>query len=201
MLSAPSLHSSRPTHPTTEAARQTASDFMHNNYLVSDSQLSQSPSSSLITPPTMPFGSMTAVIPDASIPTVPLEAIYTLQQASADMLSALVRKGAVDREKQLLVAVGTLRTCLDVFFVPHMETWQADAVVVGRITAAADSVEGDASRRAPTQATGPPRKPRNVLQEYMLTRQPEHLLVRGIQMGRPRLELIQHETPYDDKSQ
>jgi hypothetical protein len=40
-------------------------------------------------------------------PAVPVEAIGTLQQASSDMLQALVRKDAVDRKRQLMVAVGT----------------------------------------------------------------------------------------------
>ena len=56
----------------------------------------------------------------------PLEAIETLTQVSADLLLALVRKGADDRERQLQVAVGTLRTCLDVDFIPHMDAWKAD---------------------------------------------------------------------------
>lgn len=62
-----------------------------------------------------------------SCPPWPLEAIETLTQVSADLLLALVRKGADDRERQLQVAVGTLRTCLDVDFIPHMEAWRADA--------------------------------------------------------------------------
>jgi hypothetical protein len=60
-------------------------------------------------------------------PAFPVEAIGTLQQASADMLQALVRKDAVDREKQLMVAVGTMRTCLDIHFIPHLEAWRHEA--------------------------------------------------------------------------
>ena len=58
---------------------------------------------------------------------VPVEAIGTLQQASSDMLQALVRKDAVDREKQLMVAVGTMRTCLDIHFIPYLEVWRNEA--------------------------------------------------------------------------
>jgi hypothetical protein len=57
-------------------------------------------------------------------PAIPVEAIGTLQQASSDMLQALVRKDAVDREKQLMVAVGTMRTCLDIHFIPYLEIWR-----------------------------------------------------------------------------
>ena len=60
-------------------------------------------------------------------PPIPVEAIETLQQASADMLHALVRKEAVDREKQLMVAVGTMRTCLDIHFIPYLELWRDEA--------------------------------------------------------------------------
>jgi hypothetical protein len=60
-------------------------------------------------------------------PAIPVEAIGTLQQASADMLQALVRKDAVDREKQLMVAVGTMRTCLDIHFIPYLEVWRDEA--------------------------------------------------------------------------
>jgi hypothetical protein len=65
--------------------------------------------------------------PDIAVPGIPLEAIETLQQASSDMLLALVRKDAIDREKQLMVAVGTIRTCLEIEFAPHMELWREDA--------------------------------------------------------------------------
>jgi hypothetical protein len=70
-----------------------------------------------------------------SCPPWPLEAIETLTQVSADLLLALVRKGADDRERQLQVAVGTLRTCLDVDFIPHMDAWKADAEAKTRQTA------------------------------------------------------------------
>jgi hypothetical protein len=60
-------------------------------------------------------------------PAIPVEAIGTLQQASADMLQALVRKDAVDREKRLMAAVGTMRTCLDVHFIPYLEVWRDEA--------------------------------------------------------------------------
>jgi len=63
----------------------------------------------------------------STCPPWPLEAIQTLTQVSADLLLALVRKGADDRERRLQVAVGTLRTCLDVDFIPHMDAWKADA--------------------------------------------------------------------------
>jgi len=56
-------------------------------------------------------------------PSLPIDAINTLQEATSDMLEALIRKDA-DREKQMLVAVGTMRTCLDIHFLPHMEAWK-----------------------------------------------------------------------------
>lgn len=65
--------------------------------------------------------------PDIDVPRIPLEAIKTLQQASSDMLKALINKDAADREKQLVVAVGTIRTCLEIEFAPHMEIWKEDA--------------------------------------------------------------------------
>jgi hypothetical protein len=57
------------------------------------------------------------------VPAFPVEAIKILQQASTDMLRLLVKKNAPDRERQLQVAVGTMRTCLEVEFVPHIEAW------------------------------------------------------------------------------
>ena len=43
------------------------------------------------------------------------------------MLKALIKKDAIDREKQLMVAVGTIRTCLEIEFAPHIEIWKEDA--------------------------------------------------------------------------
>ena len=63
----------------------------------------------------------------STCPPWPFEGIETLKQVSADLSLALVRKGADDRERQLQVAVGTLRTCLDVDFIPHIDAWKADA--------------------------------------------------------------------------
>jgi hypothetical protein len=91
-------------------ARATAGDFMAG-YLANENTLTPANTSSS----------------RQSCPPWPLEAIETLTQVSADLLLALVRKGADDRERQLQVAVGTLRTCLDVDFIPHMEAWKADA--------------------------------------------------------------------------
>jgi hypothetical protein len=64
--------------------------------------------------------------PLPAVPAIPIEGIETLQQASSDMLQALVKKDAVDRERRLMVAVGTMRTCLEIDFVPHMEVWRED---------------------------------------------------------------------------
>jgi len=61
-----------------------------------------------------------------AVPLIPVEGIETLQQASSDMIQALVRRDAADREKQLMVAVGTMRTCLEIQFAPHMELWRED---------------------------------------------------------------------------
>jgi hypothetical protein len=64
--------------------------------------------------------------PLPAVPAIPIEGIETLQQASSDMLQALVKKDAVDRERKLMVAVGTMRTCLEIDFVPHMDVWRED---------------------------------------------------------------------------
>jgi hypothetical protein len=64
---------------------------------------------------------------DIAVPGIPLVAIETLQQASSAMLEALIKKDAIDREKQLMVAVGTIWTCLEIEFAPHMEIWREDA--------------------------------------------------------------------------
>jgi hypothetical protein len=61
-----------------------------------------------------------------AVPAIPVEGIETLQQASSDMIQTLVRRDAVDKEKQLMVAVGTMRTCLEIHFAPHMEAWRDD---------------------------------------------------------------------------
>ena len=63
----------------------------------------------------------------SACPPWPIEGIETIQQVAKDLLLALVRKGAADREKQFQVAVGTLRTCLNVEFLPHIDAWKADA--------------------------------------------------------------------------
>jgi hypothetical protein len=63
------------------------------------------------------------------VPPIPLDAIATIQKTSTDLLMALVKKDALDREHQLMVGVGTIRTCLDIHFMPHMEVWKEDATV------------------------------------------------------------------------
>jgi len=69
--------------------------------------------------------------PSSRIPTIPLEAIATLRDVSADMLKALVERDAGDWEKQLMVAVGTIRACLDIHFTPHMDLWMKDKLETG----------------------------------------------------------------------
>jgi hypothetical protein len=59
-------------------------------------------------------------------PCISSDAIETVQRVSADLIKGLVDKGAVDRERRLLVAVGTLRTCLDVEFTPRLVSWKKD---------------------------------------------------------------------------
>jgi len=93
-------------------------------------------------------------------PAVPVEAIETLQQASADMLQALVRKDAVDREKQLRVAVGTMRTCLDIEFIPYLDAWKEEAKSI-RITSEVSSVRRT-SKKLTIGTSGPPRKSRDI---------------------------------------
>jgi hypothetical protein len=60
-----------------------------------------------------------------AIPPFPIDAIAILQEASTKLLDLLVQKNAPDRERQLQVAVGTIRTCLEVDFVPHIGAWSA----------------------------------------------------------------------------
>lgn len=94
--------------PTSQTSRLMSGDWANN-----------SPMDDLLTTPYQ-FGPRVT-------PAIPVEAIGTLQQASSDMLQALVRKDAVDREKQLMVAVGTMRTCLDIHFIPYLEVWGNEA--------------------------------------------------------------------------
>jgi len=89
-------------------------------------------------------------------PAIPVEAIGTLQQASADMLQALVRKDAVDREKQLMVAVGTMRTCLDIHFVPYLEVWRDEAKGDQKGSQVLSFKGKD--KQLPIITSGPPRK-------------------------------------------
>lgn len=92
-------------------------------------------------------------------PPLPLEAIETLMQVSSDLLLALVRKGATDRERQLQVAVGTLRTCLDVDFTPHMDAWRAAVKAAGEsqsttpLSAVLESMKPHLSIAIPAQSS------------------------------------------------
>lgn len=90
------------------------------------------------------------------IPVIPVDAIGTLQQASADMLQALVRKDAADRERKLLIAVGTMRTCLDIEFIPYLDAWKEETKSI-RIASEVSSSKGT-SKRLPMGTSGPPRK-------------------------------------------
>jgi hypothetical protein len=74
----------------------------------------------LVTPTTPSFSGDT-------VPPFPVDGVAILQQAATDMLKLLVEKTAPERERQLQVAVGTIRTCLEVDFVPHLEAWQASS--------------------------------------------------------------------------
>lgn len=62
--------------------------------------------------------------PTNQYPPLSLEAIGIMQETSADILRALVNRGSSDREKHLMVAVGTMRTCLDIHFAPYLEIWK-----------------------------------------------------------------------------
>lgn len=110
-----------PTPITAKPARATAGDFMAEcaaNGIILDVTPSTSTSYPHSTSSSPPPTSA------ATTPPVPVDAIAILQQASAAMLKALVKKDAPNRENQLLVAVGTLRTCLDVHFLPHVDAWK-----------------------------------------------------------------------------
>jgi hypothetical protein len=62
---------------------------------------------------------------EPTVPPVPIDAIVTLQAVSADLFMAL-GKGS-DNETQLFAAAGKMSACLQAHFVPHMDTWRADA--------------------------------------------------------------------------
>jgi len=97
------------------AARRTASEYMN--------ELSATDVASNTSTPPHVIDSPQSFLEDyfkpksvLAVPQIPLQAIEKLHQASFDMLKALIKKDAVDREKQLMVAVGTFRTCLEVEF-------------------------------------------------------------------------------------
>ena len=144
--------------PSTKPARQTAVDFRNTDLSTSDTSSPQALSSSFIGLPTMSSDLMKISDTSGSRPTIPLEAIGTLQQASADMLNALVNKAAVDREKQLLVAVGTLRTCLDVDFVPYMDMWKRDLLVTKAPLMTMSPTVGKIRSQSSVDTSGPPGK-------------------------------------------
>ena len=88
-------------------------------------------------------------------PPLSLEAIGIMLETSADILRALVNRGSSDREKHLMVAVGTMRTCLDIHFAPFLEIWkqgwkQANVVQTERLGEAA----GAASTTTPPHPLG-----------------------------------------------
>jgi hypothetical protein len=93
---------------------------------------------------------------DAVVPAVPLDAIATMQQASGDMLKALVKRDAADREKQLLIAVGTMRTCLDIHFVPYMEIWREAAKAASENTLNTSTAMDDEVKGSPITSGRPP---------------------------------------------
>jgi hypothetical protein len=99
-------------HPHLETHPSTSSRLTAHNAMTENPMGNASPSSAPFARP--------------AVPAVPIEGIETLQQASSDMIQALVRRDAADREKQLMVAVGTMRTCLEIHFAPHMEVWRED---------------------------------------------------------------------------
>ena len=110
-----------------------------------------------------------------AVPPIPIEGIETLQQASSDMIQALVRRDAVDREKQLMVAVGTMRTCLEIHFAPHMEVWREDI----RAPVLQDDQSG-----AGLMISGPSCKFGPILKGAAADHQMEHLPVQDEPTGR-----------------
>jgi predicted component of type VI protein secretion system len=148
----------RSAHSTVISTRTPAGGLSHNTSLKFDTASSSSPSSSshhALTSATL-GDDMVITRSTSAIPHIPLDAVGTLQQASVDMLNALVRKDAVDRETQLLVAVGTIRTCLDVHFVPHMGSWKEGAIVVEKVLEPLPVIKGDPKQLSITTC-GPPR--------------------------------------------
>jgi hypothetical protein len=142
---------------TAISTRTPAGGLSHDTSLKFDIASSSSPSSS--THHVLPSATLeddvviTKTTPVS--PTIPLDAVVTLQQASADMVEALVKMDGAGRETQLLVAVGTIRTCLDVHFVPHMGSWKEDAIVVEKVLEPLPVIKGD-PKQLSTTTSGPP---------------------------------------------
>jgi hypothetical protein len=69
------------------------------------------------------------------VPPIPLEAIETLQVVTGDIIKLLADKSRRTRERDLLVAVGTMRAVLEVEFEPHTDTWKTQQIASTEETA------------------------------------------------------------------
>lgn len=137
----------------------TAGDYINNTPMadtLAHPSTAASHTPALVAPPQSSLDAKADTKIGTSIPPVPLEAIETLQQASSDMLKALVKKDAKDREKQLMVAVGTMRACLEIDFVPHMEVWKENAEVDKAILPSQVNLM-EQTRNLSTNTSKPPR--------------------------------------------
>jgi hypothetical protein len=138
-------------------ARVTAGDFMGIGLTYCQDQ------NATPTPAPIPSGASATPISthtksEVQIPPVPVEAISTLQQASTHMLKALVKKDDIDRENKLMVAVGTMRTCLDIHFVPHMDVWKEDAAAAEKVSSKKAEAVVEQTRKLSIDNSKPPGK-------------------------------------------
>jgi hypothetical protein len=62
---------------------------------------------------------------EPTVPPIPIDAIVTLQAVSADLFMALGK--GINNENELFAAAGKMSACLQAHFVPHINTWRADA--------------------------------------------------------------------------
>lgn len=140
--------------------RLTAGDYLtkkpSNDVDIHPAPLASARIAPLVAPDFVTTNSMSTISNEDIVSAFPLDAIETLQQASAAMLDALVNKDEIGREKQLLVAVGTMRTCLDVHFVPHLATWKEYAIGVRPAGTGGLVLEKDRKQLSIT-TSGPPR--------------------------------------------
>jgi hypothetical protein len=102
---------------------------------VNTDHFDQSPIKELESPNTTSAEATTSHKDHLAVPPIPLEAIETLQVVTGDIIKLLADKSRKTRERDLLVAVGTMRAVLEVEFEPHMDTWKTQQIASTEETA------------------------------------------------------------------